>query len=144
MICRSPKKRFYSQIDIVASSSRYNHLSKHEVARIFHRKVRINRHGDDWVPTNLPADHPLRLQFSQCLFRQAPMEMQDYWNARYFHGILPPGVVDSEEAMLRFVANTPGAIGYILSSHLDRRVKIVFTLTSERDNATDTLECNNH
>ncbi|HFD11023.1 MAG TPA: hypothetical protein ENJ32_00930 [Crenotrichaceae bacterium] len=66
------------------------------------------------------------------MFNQSPLEMQDFWNIQYFHGILPPRVVTSEEAMLRFVANTPGAIGYVLSCHLDNRVKSVLTFSLNR------------
>jgi len=116
---------------IVSASSSLDSLSKNKVARIFRRKTRIRKSGFSWIPTNMPPNHPLRQQFSQLLFNQSPMEMQDFWNAQYFHGILPPRVVASEEAMLRFVANTPGAVGYVLSCHLDYRVKAVLTLPME-------------
>ena len=113
---------------IVSASSSLDSLSKNEVARIFRRKTRLHKSGFSWIPTNMPPNHPLRQQFSRLLFSQSPMEMQDFWNAQYFHGILPPRVVTSEEAMLRFVANTPGALGYVLTCHLDDRVKTVLTL----------------
>jgi hypothetical protein len=62
------------------------------------------------------------------MFNQLPVEMNNYWNIQYFHGILPPRVVNSEEAMIRFIANTPDAVGYVLSGHEDKRVKSILKL----------------
>jgi hypothetical protein len=80
------------------------------------------------VPVNLPADHPLRRDLSRRLFGRSPQDMQGYWNDQYFHGVLPPAVLASEEAVLRFVAETPGAIGYVSSCSVDLRVLVVATL----------------
>ncbi len=44
-------------------------------------------------------------------------------------------MVSSEEAMLRFVANTPNAIGYILACHADERVQVILKL-----NVSETFE----
>jgi hypothetical protein len=49
---------------------------------------------------------------------------------QYFQGITPPHVLSSEEAMLRFVASTAGAIGYALPCHIDERVQVLWTLSS--------------
>jgi len=81
------------------------------------------------VPINLGIDNPLRLAFSKKLFKQSPTEMETFWNIQYFKGIIPLYVVTSEEAVLRFVASTPGAIGYINPCHLDSRVRVLITLT---------------
>jgi len=54
-----------------------------------------------------------------------PEDMQSYWNDQYFHGVLPPPVLDSEEAVLRFVSSTAGAIGYVSACAVDKRVEIV-------------------
>ncbi len=126
---------------IVSSSSRIQSLSKKHVARVYRRKTRINRYGKDWTPTNMPPDHWLRQQFSRYMFRQTPEDMQDFWNAQYFHGILPPRVVDSEEAMLRFVSGTPGSIGYVLSCHLDDRVKVVHTIRLNSNTGSIASQC---
>jgi hypothetical protein len=44
----------------------------------------------------------------------------------YFHGVLPPHVLESEEAVVLFVNSTPGAIGYISFCPPNLRAKIVF------------------
>ncbi len=77
------------------------------------------------VPVNLGASHPLRRAFSLSVFKKTPEQLQDYWNDQYFHGVLPPPVLGSEEAVLRFVASTPGAVGYVSSCSVDKRVDVV-------------------
>jgi hypothetical protein len=72
----------------------------------------------------------LRVAFSQSLFKKRPDALEAYWNVQYFQGITPPHVLSSEEAMLRFVASTAGAIGYALPCHIDERVQVLWTLSS--------------
>jgi len=95
------------------------------VAAIFRRKRQLWDDGSLIVPVNLPAAHALRRQFSLRLFKRSPEDMQDYWNDQYFHGVLPPAVLASEEAVIRFVVSTPGAIGYVSSCTQDKRVIVV-------------------
>ncbi len=82
------------------------------------------------VPVNLSASHPIRRAFSLWVFKKTPEQLQDYWNDQYFHGVLPPPVLASEEAVLRFVASTPGAVGYISACNVDRRVNVVALIQS--------------
>jgi ABC-type phosphate transport system substrate-binding protein len=95
------------------------------VAGIFARKRLLWDDRSTIVPVNLPASHVLRRDFSLWLYGRSPEELQDYWNDQYFHGVLPPPVLASEEAVLRFVASTPGAIGYVSSCVVDHRVEVV-------------------
>lgn len=103
-------------------------VSEAELASIFRRNERIDSQGRALVPVNLASDDPLREAFSRALFAQAPADMEAYWNERYFHGIAPPHTVASVEAMLRFVAATPGAIGYVPECAFDGRVKALARL----------------
>jgi hypothetical protein len=99
-----------------------------KLENIFLKKTLVNQQGTRWIPLNLNPEHPLRQAFSQTLFKQRPEDLEAYWNSQYFQGISPPYVLASEAAMLRFVANTAGAIGYILPCHLDSSVQVVFKL----------------
>ncbi|HEX7640272.1 MAG TPA: hypothetical protein VF457_17895, partial [Burkholderiaceae bacterium] len=103
------------------------------IGGIFARKRRLWDDRSPIVPVNLPLDHPLRRQFSQDVFGRLPQDMQDYWSDQYFHGVLPPPVLGSEEAVLRFVAATPGAIGYVSVCAIDRRVDVVAVLEGPAD-----------
>ncbi len=105
-----------------------NELTLKRLENIFLKKTLVNSQGIRWIPLNLNADNPIRQAFSQTLFKQRPEDMEAYWNSQYFQGISPPYVVASETAMLRFIASTSGAIGYILPCHLDSSVQVVLKI----------------
>lgn len=103
-------------------------LDRDALALIFKRKKRFWDDGTRIQPVNLPATHPLRRAFSQEVFGRPPEALDDYWRDMYFHGELPPYVLASEEAVIRFVTDTPGAIGYVSHCLADHRVSIVMQL----------------
>ncbi|RME34186.1 MAG: hypothetical protein D6786_05625 [Gammaproteobacteria bacterium] len=98
------------------------------LARLYRREQRISDKGNPVIPVNLPAGDPLRLAFSLTLFGQPPEAMRDYWDQMYFHGISPPKVLGSQEAVLRFVAGTPGAIGYVADCRVGDGVRVLLRL----------------
>lgn len=113
---------------VVGKLSPIEKLSMKQLENIYRRKVLISEEGARWNPINLSANHPVRIAFAQKIFQQPPDVMEAYWNTQYFQGIMPPYVVNSVEAMLRFVENTPGTIGYLLPCQADERVRIVLKL----------------
>lgn len=112
---------------IVAPEGAPAALSSAELALVY-RRQKLYLGGQRVQPVNLPAQHPLRRWFSQQLLGQTPEEMEGYWRGLYFNGVVPPFVLASEEAVVRFVAATPGAIGYVSACALDRRVRVVLQL----------------
>ena len=106
---------------------------KKKIANIFLREQLINQQGKRWIPVNLGSHHPLRKIFSERLLDQYPEELENYWNIKYFQGISPPYVVNSQEAMLRFVTTTPNAIGYISSCFKNNHVKVIFRIAIKSD-----------
>lgn len=95
---------------------------------IYLKKIFIDEHGQTFVPVNLPPQHPLRHALTAIMFNKSMRQLQDYWNQRYFHGIAPPYVLRSQEAVVQFVAKTPGAIGYVAPCHLDDRIRQVLAI----------------
>lgn len=113
-----------------------------ELGLIFWRKKLYAEHGQALHPVNLHSEHPLRLKFSQWVLHSTPRSQINYWNGLYFHGVQPPYTVQSEEAMIRYVAETDGAIGYVDACHVDERVKAVLWLTpSKVSTDAPTMHC---
>lgn len=110
---------------VTATGNPIDTLSIDTLKLIYLRKSQIDPHGNRWIPVNLPITDSLRHDFSLALFSIPPEEQEDYWNAQYFHGITPPTVMTSEEAVIRFVSSTPGSIGYVRKPKADNRVKIL-------------------
>ena len=100
-------------------------LANNQLQLIYWRKQLYWPNGKRIKPVNLNTEHPLRAQFSQKVLGSAPKTQIDYWNGLYFNGILPPYAVNSEEAVLRYVRQTDGAIGYVNACKVDNRVKTV-------------------
>ena len=112
---------------VVAAQAPAASLTLEELAQVYRRRRQFVG-GQRVQPINLPASHGLRRFFSQSVLQQAPEDMEDYWRDMYFNGIFPPFVLASEEAVLRFVSSTPGAIGYVSACALDRRVTVLLML----------------
>lgn len=100
-------------------------LAPEDLALIFQRKKLYWPDGSRIQPVNLPPTDPQRIVFSRALFGVDPVGLDDYWRERYFHGVRPPYVVASGEAMLRIVAETPNAVGYADACVIDERVVAV-------------------
>jgi hypothetical protein len=114
-----------------------------ELALIFKRKKLAWDDGMRIQAVNLPSDHPARRLFSQRILKSAPEAQTQYWNAMYFQGVFPPHVVASPEAMLRYVAETSGAIGYVPGCKLDARVKAILWIDASGaiSESSPPLEC---
>jgi len=108
-------------------------LKQADLINIFRRKQRVSEWGQVLVPVNLPAMHPLRQAFTRIVLGRNPESMQDYWNQQYFHGISPPYVLASQEAVIRFVSKTPGAIAYVLECRVDSRTRVLLRLQVPAD-----------
>ncbi len=121
-------------IDIIANADvPAATIDKGEARRIFLLRQRFWPHGRAIAPVNLPAASDLRRVFSLKLLGRSVRELTEYWNDLYFHGTEPPPVLDSERAVLLYVARTPGAIGYVWASTLHAAperdsVKVVLTI----------------
>lgn len=106
-------------------------LGRNELAAVYRRKRNFWEDGTKIQAVNLPVESPARRTFSKAVLGYAPEDMEQYWNDRYFHGILPPYVLSSAEAVLRFVAETPGAIGYVPYCDADKRVSVVLVINAK-------------
>ncbi len=133
-------------IAIVVSSNQNSDdlkLAHNQLSLIYWRKQLYWPKGQRIKPVNLSTEHALRLQFSQKILGSAPKSQIDYWNGQYFNGVLPPYSVNSEEAVLRYVTLTAGAIGYVQACTVDSRVKALFWIINDQitTNAPDNLDC---
>lgn len=113
---------------IMAPETVMQKVSRGDLPLIFKYKRRFWPDGRRIQAVNLSPSNPVRRAFSQEVFGRSPEELDEYWRDMYFHGVLPPYVLASEEAVIRFVATTPGAIGYVSRCAVDSRVTVVLRL----------------
>lgn len=116
---------------IVPANSRLRDIDVESLALIYRRKKLLWDSGRRVVPVNLPADHPLRQRFSRAVLGASPESLEDYWNQQYFQGLLPPHVLASDTAVLRFVGATSDAVGYLPLCDLDDSVRAVLLIDAD-------------
>jgi len=104
----------------------HDELGRDELRAVFLQRRRFWDSGAKIQAVNLPPSNHVRRSFSLRVLGATPEELDEYWREQYFHGERPPYVFASEEAVLRFVAQTPGAIGYVSACAADRRVHVVW------------------
>lgn len=129
---RGASARGESRLAIVVNAqSPAPSLDRAALRRIFLLRQRLWSDGTRAAPVNLPAETPLREQFSRTVLGGGSRDFATYWNDLYFHGTQPPPTVASEQAVLLFVARTPGAVGYVseeMAATLPSGVRIAFVL----------------
>ncbi|MEJ2346085.1 MAG: hypothetical protein P8076_00835 [Gammaproteobacteria bacterium] len=126
---------------IVARSGPRLELDRATLRDIYLKKVFVSARGVAFIPVNLPPDHVLRRAFSRALLHESGDQLQAYWNQRYFHGVRPPYVLGSQTAVVRFVARTPGAVGYVAPCRVDSSVRriLLLPLPAAESRAVDRL-----
>lgn len=117
-------------IAVIVAPGHAKGVKKEDVTLIFKRKKLFWSDGSKAQPVNLPVSSLLRRAFSQAVLGATPEELEKYWNDLYFHGVSPPFVLSSEQAILRFVAETPGAVGYVPFCAVDARVEVALVISS--------------
>ncbi len=115
---------------VIVSPGHAKGIKREDISLIYKRKKMFWNDGSKIQPVNLPAANPLRRAFSQAILGATPEELENYWNDAYFHGISPPHVLSSEQAVAHFVADTQGAIGYLPFCTVESHAEIALVITS--------------
>ena len=74
----------------------------------------------------LPDDAPLHHAFANALLGMFPYQLRRVWDRQLFSGTgQAPITLDTEEEMVRRVAKTPGAMGYVDSVPADAPIRLL-------------------
>ena len=89
-------------------------LSVRELGRIYKKVVTEWPDRSRISPVELGGTSPVRKQFYQDTMNIMVGDVATYWiNQAMTTGIKPPRVFPSNELVLKYVARTPGAIGFV-------------------------------
>jgi ABC-type phosphate transport system substrate-binding protein len=133
---------YAEELVVIVHAQRTVEPSLEDIAQIYLKKRRFWSDGDPIVPVNRDARSRAREFFVRTVFGTELRQLAVYWNREYFRGVLPPATLASDEAVRRFVASEPRAIGYVHPSAVDDSVKIAARLSNERSrfNTPDVVE----
>ena len=103
-----------------------NTLKLEELRRIYGKKRTEWPDGKAIIPFDHAGSSDLRRSFCRKVLGATVSEVQNFWiNKRMTAGITGPKAFKSATLVKRFVANTPGGIGYIAPEEVDDTVKVV-------------------
>ena len=104
-------------------------LSKDKLARIYLGKLKKYSNGTKIKAVDLPNDSSAHKKFYQAVVKKSASAMNRYWSkVKYTGKGKPPKKLNSEREVLKWVASTKGAIGYIDGKYLNKSVKVVLIL----------------
>jgi ABC-type phosphate transport system substrate-binding protein len=112
-------------VAVVVHPTRADDPSLAEIRRIYLRQRRFWADGSPIVPIGQEASSAVRHAFDRLTLGRDPASLLRYWNQQYFDGTFPPATLASDEAVLRYVAARPNAIGYLDARVVDDTVRVV-------------------
>ena len=112
---------------VVAKASSFDNVSSLELLRIFEMEKSKDGDGHKLIVTARESNSPERAAALTTIYKMDDGEYQTYFLRAVFAGRASgkPQQLNSAAAVRRFVAATPGAIGYLLASDVDDSIKIV-------------------
>jgi ABC-type phosphate transport system substrate-binding protein len=114
---------------VVNPRSGVERLSRDDVINIFMGRFRQLPNGLAANPVDLPATEQAKSEFYRLLVGKDMDQIAAYWSRLVFTGrTAPPLQAGSVEELIRYVVANPGAVGYLESGDVDRRVKAVLEL----------------
>ena len=110
---------------IVNPGNPVSSLSRDLVSRIFLKKVAKWDSGLAAAPVDQDGGSAVRAAFSKVVHGKSASAVASYWQQQIFAGReIPPAEKAGDAAVIAFVKNSPGAIGYI-SGAAPSEVKVV-------------------
>lgn len=118
-----------SQIAIIANKSvPKQSLYSERILDIYSLNVQFWNNGTKIKVFDLKASNPIKERFFSKLGSSA-VDIKKIWLKKQFSGkAMPPEALESEDEMLKRVAETPGAIGFINMSKVTKEVQVLATL----------------
>lgn len=100
-------------------------LDDDQIGKIFLGQTKTFPGGGEATPVDI-KEGALREDFGNKVLKKNPAQLKALWARQIFTGgAKPPKELDSEDAVLKFVASTPGAIGYVDAGKVNGTVKAV-------------------
>jgi ABC-type phosphate transport system substrate-binding protein len=111
---------------IVHPSSVVNAIGREELSRIFLRKQRAWRYGEVAMPVDQGENSRVREAFTLAVHQRSVEGVSHYWQQLVFSGRgAPPPTRPNDAAVVEYVAENPGAVGYVTPNAKLNGVKVI-------------------
>lgn len=104
-------------------------LSKNKLAQIYLGKIKNYSNGRTIKAVDLPKSSPAHKKFYKSVVKKSSSAVKRHWSKLKFTGKgKPPKELSNPRDVVKWVATTEGAIGYIDGKYLNKSVKVVLIL----------------
>jgi ABC-type phosphate transport system substrate-binding protein len=115
-----------AMVVIVHPHNRALTLTDKFVSEVYLKRVTRWPDGEAVAPVDLTASSPVRAQFARAVLKRPLTAVRMYFQQMVFSGRgLPPPELDSEAAVVRYVARHRGGLGYVSAGTDVQSVKVV-------------------
>jgi len=113
-------------VSVIVNSANGAAIDEGDISRIFLGKVKKFSTGDKITIVNLKYKQATRNEFEKKVLNKSASQVKAYWSKLMFSGKgKPPKELASDKDILAFVAENPGAIGYVADGSVDDSVKVI-------------------
>lgn len=115
-----------AEVKVIVNSSVRVTVTMQDIEDIFLGKQTTLPGGIKVAPVDQAED--IRNEFYKKIAKKDPAQLKAYWSRLIFTGKgMPPKELASDAEVIRYVANNPGAIGYVSGNAQLRGVNVVLT-----------------
>lgn len=101
-------------------------LTPPRLKSIFGMRTTTWRNGQPIRVFVLKDSSPLHVRFTKNILQTYPYSLRRIWERRVYSGTgIAPTIVKTEREMLKLIAETENAIGYIQHQNIDEKVKVL-------------------
>jgi hypothetical protein len=116
------------ELVVITHPSQPVSLTTSDLRRLYMKQRRFWPDGSPVIVINQTGGTSARAVFQAHVFGDEASRLPAYWNRRYFEGLLPPITLGSDEAVRRYVAARPNAVGYVDRRAVDDSVHVALRL----------------
>lgn len=130
LICASVVPRCArAEVAIIVNADNNEVIDLDAVIRIYLAQVAKFPGGTNAKPVALPDGSRVRGELNLALLRAAPAQVKSQWAQRQFTGGLTPlPTYDNDEAVIKAVAESHNAIGYVDAAKVHGKVRVALKL----------------
>jgi ABC-type phosphate transport system substrate-binding protein len=125
LVCLALSAPVMADVVVIVNPANSAAIDEEQIAKIFLGQTKTFSNGSEATPID-QKEGPTREEFGNKLLKKNPSQLKAQWARQIFTGgAKPPKELGSDDEILKFVANTPGAIAYIDSSKVNKSVKVL-------------------
>ncbi len=115
----------YADVAVIVHPGNAASMDEEQIGKIFLGQTKTFPGGAEATPVDI-KESQVREEFGNKVLKKSPSQLKALWARQIFTGgAKPPRELGSDEEVIKFVASTPGAIGYVDAGKANASVKVV-------------------